>query len=59
VSEEFDRDKVYHLRMRSKTGSSLSEEELAFCERMMRIDPEAYKEIGRKVVEAIKDSYTA
>ena len=44
---------LYDIRLKSKRGRSLNEEEMDFCRKMFALDPTNYTAIGTRVQDEV------
>lgn len=52
-----ERDKLLRLRLKSKRGGGLTEEEQAFCQAMFNKDPDGYRMVGDVVQQLVTDEF--
>jgi len=54
--EYLEKDKLFILRCKTKSGERLSEEDQKFCELMFKKFPEEYRAMNKEIFEATKPS---
>lgn len=54
---DLERERLLRIRLRSKRGARLTEEEFRLCQDLLARDPDGYKAVGDEVTETVKDDF--
>lgn len=57
MMDDYQRSQLLEIRLKSKRGTRLTDGEMDFCVRMMKLDPMGYREAGTEVTRIVREEF--